>query len=50
GAAAPLMTALAGQIGYNIPQDAVEVTSLAVGTPWNTWIVYYGLHWFGGIL
>ncbi len=50
GAAAPLMTELAGQIGYNIPKDAVEVTSLAVGTQWYTWIVYYGLHWFGGIL
>ncbi len=49
GAAAPLMTELAGQIGYNIPKEATEVTSLAVGTQWYTWVVYNILHWFGGL-
>lgn len=50
GAAAPLMTELAGQIGYDIPKDATEVTSLAVGTQWYTWIVYNVLHFFGNLL
>lgn len=49
GAAAPLMTELAGQIGYDIPKDATEVTSLAVGTQWYTWIVYNVLHFFGNL-
>ncbi|MEO1772195.1 PTS galactitol transporter subunit IIC [Candidatus Enterococcus ferrettii] len=41
GIAAPIMTGLAADIGYQIPGEATEITSLAVGTQWYSWIVYY---------
>lgn len=43
GIAAPIMTGLAADIGYQIPGGATEITSLAVGTQWYSWIVYYVL-------
>ncbi len=43
GIAAPIMTGLAADIGYQIPDGATEITSLAVGTQWYSWIVYYVL-------
>ncbi|MBO1308694.1 PTS galactitol transporter subunit IIC [Enterococcus sp. 669A] len=41
GIAAPIMTSLAADIGYQIPGGATEITSLAVGTQWYSWIVYF---------
>ncbi|MGM0240624.1 PTS galactitol transporter subunit IIC [Enterococcus sp. AZ103] len=46
GIAAPIMTGLAADIGYTIPGGATEITSLAVGTQWYSWIVYYFLSLF----
>lgn len=46
GIAAPIMTNLAADIGYKIPGGATEITSLAVGTQWYSWIVYYVLSLF----
>nr|WP_283808916.1 PTS transporter subunit IIC [Vagococcus allomyrinae] len=43
GIAAPIMTSIAADIGYQIPGGATEITSLAVGTQWYSWIVYYVL-------
>lgn len=47
GIAAPIMTGLAADIGYQIPGGATEITSLAVGTQWYSWIVYYILSLLG---
>lgn len=47
GIAAPIMTGLAADIGYQIPGGATEITSLAVGTQWYSWIVYYVLSLLG---
>lgn len=43
---APIMTQLAISIGYPIPSGATTITSLAVGTQWYSWIVYYLLSLF----
>lgn len=45
-AAAPIMTELASQIGYQLPEGANQITSLAVGTQWYSWIVYLLLKLF----
>ena len=47
GAVSPIMTELAADIGYAIPSDATQITALAVGTQWYSWIVYYVLSLFG---
>ena len=47
GIAAPIMTNIAADIGYQIPGDVAEISSLAVGTQWYSWIVYYVLSLFG---
>lgn len=47
GFAAPIMTDIASSIGYQIPGNVQEITSLAVGTQWYSWIVYYILSLFG---
>ena len=39
--AAPIITQLAVQVGYQLPEGTKEVTSLAVGSQWYTWIVYW---------
>lgn len=46
GFAAPIMTSLAADIGYQIPGNVQEITSLAVGTQWYSWIVFYILSLF----
>lgn len=38
--AAQYFTALAGQVGLDIPQGATQVTCLAVGAQWYTWIPF----------
>lgn len=45
--ASPFMTELARIVGYDIPEGATQITSLAVGTQWYSWIVYYLLSLFG---
>lgn len=47
GFAAPIMTELAADIGYKVPGNVAEITTLAVGTQWYSWIVYYVLNLFG---
>ncbi|MGX7198171.1 PTS galactitol transporter subunit IIC [Enterococcus olivae] len=47
GFAAPIMTNIAADIGYQVPGDVQQITSLAVGTQWYSWIVYYVLSLFG---
>lgn len=44
--AAPIMTEIAASIGYEIPGDVQQVSSLAIGTQWYSWIVYYLLSLF----
>ncbi len=39
--AAPLMTELAAINGLEIPEGAAQITCLAVGAQWYTWIPYY---------
>lgn len=40
------MTELAFEIGYAVPTGSGEITSLAVGTQWYSWIVYWILSLF----
>ncbi|WP_239253618.1 PTS galactitol transporter subunit IIC [Listeria ilorinensis] len=47
--AAPIVTELATQVGYNIPDGTKEVTSLAVGSQWYTWVIYWVLDKFAMI-
>lgn len=47
--AAPIITQLAVQVGYELPAGTQEVTSLAVGSQWYTWIVYALLNKLGGM-
>lgn len=46
--AAPVMTQLAGLLNISIPAGAMQVTSLALGAQWYTWIVYAVLSFLGG--
>jgi len=39
--AAPIVTQLAVQVGYQLPEGVNEVTSLAIGSQWYTWIVFW---------
>lgn len=47
--AAPIITQLAVQVGYQLPEGTSEVTSLAVGAQWYTWIVYWVFEKIGGL-
>ena len=47
--AAPIVTQLAAQVGYQLPADTEMVTSLAVGSQWYTWIIYALFKAIGGI-
>ncbi|MBF0840395.1 PTS galactitol transporter subunit IIC [Staphylococcus lentus] len=40
-AVSPMMTELASTVGYDIPSDASQITNLAVGSQWYTWVVYW---------
>ncbi|KJY66132.1 PTS Gat IIC [Lactobacillus helsingborgensis] len=48
--AAPLLTNLASSIGYHVPSGITQITSLAIGTQWYSWITYYLLKLLAGIL
>lgn len=46
--AAPVMTQLAGQLKIAMPPGTMQITSLALGSQWYTWLVYAALNWLGG--
>jgi len=46
---APLMTDLAIQSGYDIPQDATQITALATGSQWYTWPVFWFFRYVAGL-
>ncbi len=46
--AAPVMTQLAGQLKIAVPPGTMQITSLALGAQWYTWLVYAVLNWLGG--
>lgn len=47
--AAPIVTQLAVQVGYHLPKGSTQVTSLAVGAQWYTWIIYWILGKFAAL-
>lgn len=47
--AAPIVTQLAVQVGYHLPKGSTQVTSLAVGDQWYTWIIYWILGKFAAL-
>lgn len=47
--AASIVTQLAVQVGYHLPKGSTQVTSLAVGAQWYTWIIYWILGKFAAL-
>ncbi|GGK00672.1 PTS galactitol transporter subunit IIC [Lentibacillus kapialis] len=47
--AAPLMTELGQQFGYNVPEGSAEITNMAIGSQWYTWVVYWVLEQLSGL-
>lgn len=46
---APLMTELGRNFGYDIPEGSTEITNLAIGAQWYTWVVYWVLEQLGNL-